>query len=530
MRKILFLIYFYAHKIYKQKVTGVINFMENLVVLNTKKYLGRKQIVLDCKFQIESGKEVQKVLAVCGKPVLTETTVTNGNVNFVGKVNVKLVYLTESNERECLNCLVDFNEYYDNSLIEIGDFADIELKVVDVTTPSIKANEVKVACILDAVISLSKNKTCEQASENDDIFYKKSLCEISKQVANFKDSFDVSEEFRIEGDLKCVLSVDVDMAIKECYCGNGFAVVGGDAYVNIIYEDESDEIKMYKTNFAVKQEVQIDNVNKDCIAVGQIVPLDFLSKCTVAQGENCNIVRWEAPVNVSGVIYENFLIDKIDDAYACKNNVELNVSTQETIKNLVQTTIEDTVKGEVPLKDEINATLLGYMFSGVEVSSSFVQNDKLTIEGVVSTTILYKDENQENQNNNVQSVIAEFPFSVEHSKAEFDGVTNNQVTPNITDLDVGIKNNKIELVTKLQFNVFCFEDEKIDFVDAVSITSPRKPADCAMEIIIVQKEQTLWELGKSLGVSVEQILEQNPNIVEPLNQNDKIVIYHNYKG
>ena len=504
--------------------------MENLVVLNTRKYLGRKQIVLDCKFQIENGKEVQKVLAVYGKPVLTETTVTNGNVNFVGKVNVKLVYLTESYERECLSCLIDFNEYYDNPLIEIGDYADIDLKVVDVTTPSIKANEVKVACILDAVINLSKNKTCEQASENEDVFYKKSLCEISKQVANFKDSFDVCEEFRIEGDLKCVLSVDVDMAVKECYCGNGFAVVGGDAYVNIIYEDELNEIKMFKSSFSVKQEVSVDNVNKDCIAIGQIMPLDFLAKCTVAQGENCNIVRWEAPVNVCGVIYENALIDKIDDAYACKNNIELNMSTQETIKSLIQTTIEDTVKGEVPLKDEINATLLGYMFSGVEVSNSFVQKDKLIIEGVVSTTILYKEETQENHNNNVQSVIAEFPFSVEYSKAEFDGVTNNQVSPSIVDLDVGIKNNTIELVTKLQFNVFCFEESKVDLVEAVTITSPRKPADCAMEIIIVQKEQTLWELGKKLGVSAEQILEQNPNIVEPLKQNDKIVIYHTYKA
>ena len=86
---------------------------------------------------------------------------------------------------------------------------------------------------------------------------------------------------------------------------------------------------------------------------------------------------------------------------------------------------------------------------------------------------------QENQNNNVQSVIAEFPFSVEHSKAEFDGVTNNQVSPSIVDLDVGIKNNTIELVTKLQFNVFCFEESKVDLVEAVTITSPRKPADCA---------------------------------------------------
>lgn len=506
--------------------------MENLVVLNTKKYLGRKQVVLDCKFQIESGKEVQKVLAVCGKPILTETTVTNGNVNFLGKVNVNLIYLTESRERESLNCLIDFNEYYDNALIEVGDFVDIELKVVDVTTPSIKANEVKVACILDAVISLSKNKTCEQASEAEDIFYKKSLCEISRQVANFKDSFDISEEFRIEGDLKCVLSLDVNMVVKECYCGNGFAVVGGDAYASVIYEDESNEIKMFKSTFSVKQEVQVDNINKDCLVVGQMQPLDFLSKCSVAQGENCNIVKWEAPVNVSGVIYENTLIDKIDDAYSCKNNIELNKSMQQTIKNLVQENIEDSVKGEVPLKDDIDATLLGYMFSGVEVSSAFIQNDKVTIEGVVSTTILYKDNagENENANANVQSVIAEFPFSLEHSKAEFDGITNVQVMPNIIDLDVGIKNNKIELVTKLQFNVFCFAEENVEFVEAVTVTSPRKSNDCAMEIIIVQNEQTLWDLCKKLGVSSEQILEQNPNIVEPLKQNDKIVIYHTYKA
>lgn len=496
--------------------------MGNSLILNTKKYLGRKQVVLDCKFQIESGKEVQKVLAVSGKPILTDTTVTNGNINFVGKVNLKLIYLSENNERECLNCLADFNEYFDNADIEIGDTAQIELKVVDVTTPSIKANEVKVACILDAVVSLSKNKTYNEVEECENIFYKKSLCEISKQVATIKDSFEISEEFRIDGDLKCVLNIDIDMAVKESYAGNGFAVVSGDAIANIVYEDESGEVKLHKTNFIVKQEVSIDNVNKDCLVVADIYPLEFLAKCSVVQGEDCNIIRWEAPISVSGVIYENSLVDKIDDAYSCKNNVTLKTNQCESLKNLVITSIEDTVKGEVPLKEDINATLIGHLFSGVEVSSAYVEGDKLTIEGVVSTTILYKN----NDTNMVQSVIAEFPYISQTTRSEFNGITEINVTPSIIDMDISIKNGSIELVTKLLFNVFGYSIDKINLMSEIIIGEPRKEKDFAMEIVIVNKEQSLWELGKMLGVSSEQLVLQNPKLVEPVQKNEKVIVFY----
>ncbi|MGN1227094.1 MAG: DUF3794 domain-containing protein [Christensenellales bacterium] len=500
--------------------------MDNSLILNTKKYLGRKQIVLDCKFQIENGKEVQKVLAVCGKPILNDITVTNGNANFMGKVNLKLIYLSETNERECLNCIADFNEYFDNADIEIGDTALIELKVVDVTTPSIKANEVKVACILDAVVYLSKNKTYEQVEEADNVFYKKSMCEITKQVATIKDSFEVQEEFRIEGDLKCVLNVDVDMSVKESYCGNGFAVVGGDANVNIVYEDEGGEVKMYKTTFGVKQEVAVDSVNKDCIVVAEINPLEFLSKCTVVQGENCNIVRWEAPINVSGVVYENLLVDKIEDAYSSSFNIDYNFKECETIKNLSLSTLDDTVKGEVPLKEDVNATLIGYLFSGVEVSSAYVEGEKLTIEGVVSTTILYKN----NETNQVQSVIAEFPYISQSNKSEFSGLTDISVKSNIADMDISIKNNSIELVTKLMFNVFGVEAVKVKLLSEIVIGEPRKERDCAMEIIVVNEEKSLWDLGKMLGVSGEQIMLQNPNLVEPVSKGEKVVVYYTYNG
>lgn len=498
--------------------------MDNLVVLNTKKYLGRKQVVLDCKFQIQSGREVQKVLAVCGNPILTDVIVSSGSLNFAGKVNLKLIYLTETGERESMTCIADFNETLENEILEVGDFANIELKVVDVTTPSIKANEVKVACILDAVATLSKNKTCEQAQERNGVFYKKSLCEIARQVACFKDTFDASEEFRIEGDLKCILSVDFDIAIKDCFAGNEFVVVEGEAFANIIYEDESDEIKTFKTSFGLKHEIQVAGINKDCLVVGEMKALDYLSKCTVVQGENCNIVSWNVPICVSGAIYENTLIDKIDDSYSCTHSTSQINTECDSIKNLVLTSVEDTVKGEVPLRENIDATLLGNLFNSVEISSTQVDGDRLIIEGVVSTTILYKD----NETNDVQSVIAEFPFAVENARSEFNGLSNLQVKANIIDLDVSIKNDKIELVTKLKFNIFGFEDCKINLVTDVVIGEQRKEKDCAMEIVVVQKEQTLWELGKMLGVSTEQVLIQNPKLQEPLQANDRVVIYHNY--
>lgn len=495
--------------------------MDNSIILNTKKYLGRKQIVLDCKFQIESGREVQKILAVNGCPILNDVIVSNGNVSFNGKVNLKLIYLSEAGERECLNCIADFNEVYENEDIEVGDTILIDFKVVDVTTPSIKANEVKVACILDAVIYLSKNKIYEQVQEIDNVFYKKNLCEITRQVAVIKDNFDLQEEIKIDGELKSILNIDANIVVKDAYCGSGFVVVGGDANLNILYEDYDSQIKMYKTSVNVKQEISINNITKDCMVVAEMKPFDYLSKYSIIQGDNCNIINFEAPINVSGIIYENVLVDKITDAYSSEFICNLEHIECETINNLVVTNVEDTIKGEVPLKENKDAVFLGYIFSGVEVSSAYIENDKLNVEGVVSTTILYKDED-----NIIQSAIAEFPYISQISKPEFGDVTEVSVKASIIDIDVSLKNNSVELVAKLQFNVFGVNSNNLSLINGLELNEKRIEKDYAMEILVVGNEQSLWDIGKKLGVGCEQIVHQNPNLVEPLKKGDKIVVYY----
>ena len=497
--------------------------MENIIELNTKKYLGRKQIVLDCKFQIENGKEVYKALAVSGKPILNEVNVAGGDVGFLGKVNLKLVYLTESGERECLNCIADFNESYESDEIEIGDAVAIDLKVVDVTTPSIKANEVKVAIIIDAVISICKNIKCEQEDTKENVYYKTQEKQIANKVCLVNDTFDLAEEFKINGDLKCVLNIDSDIIVKESYCGSGFAVVEGDVVANIVYEDESDELKMYKTTFPFKQETTLEDVNKECIVCADAKPLEYLSKCTVSQGDNCNIIKYEVPININGIVYENKTIIVNDDAYSEKYTLKNEYVKYDAIKEIVSCNLEDSVKGELPLKDGENATLLLNLFNGVEVSSSYMENEKLCVEGVVNSTIIYKDEQ-----NSERSVIAEFPYICKLNKIELEKADEISVKASIVDMDITIKNGNLELVTKLVFNVIGVQKDTLNILISASEESERPQKDCAMEVVFINEDKPLWDLGKMLGVDVGKIEKQNPTLDGFAKKGDKIVVYYGF--
>ena len=175
--------------------------MENIIV-NTKKHLGRKQVILDCKFSIENGKEVEKILSVQATPLILNTNCSSAHLTYGGKLDTNLLYVTHNGEKVSLIAVADFNEVFDNIEIEDSSIAELDCKIVDITTPSIKSNEVKVACILDINISIICEKENELKCETDNILTKNSFKTIAKHLCKVDENFDFKRK-SATGEYRC---------------------------------------------------------------------------------------------------------------------------------------------------------------------------------------------------------------------------------------------------------------------------------------------------------------------------------------
>lgn len=502
--------------------------MEN-IILNTKKHLGRKQVILDCKFNIENGKEVEKILSVQANPLILNTNCVSAHLNYGGKLDTNLLYVTPNGEKVSLIAIADFNEVFENQEIEENSIAELECKIVDITTPSIKSNEVKVACILDINISIICEKENKLNCDIDNILTKNSFKTTTRHLCKINENFDFNEELKIEDSLNQILKIDTNFSVKDCYCGNGYAVVDGICFMSIMYEDENNNIKQHKTQFQIKQEVECENASSECFANLTLKPLCYLSKTVVTQENNFNLIKYELPIQIFGNVFILEDLNCIEDAYSKTHLVECNFNEISCIKTINSHFCEDSCKGIVNMPNGKNINIVAFTNPSIEIANHSILNDNLSIEGVISTNILYTSTTQnENEDSTtiLLPVIAEFGFSSTISNNKFENISDIKINTNISDLEINIKNNEIEIIVKLNYWIYITQEEKIHLLTSIEEKNTREPSSSALEIFFAEKDQELWDLAKEIGLSEEEILKQNPNLKEFIESGTKIVIYH----
>ena len=495
--------------------------MEGKVILTNKQNLDSKQLVVDCRFVVTNGNEVGKVLSVSATPFVTNTDTYPNSIKYSGKVNFKLIYLTEDGRVLSINNMSDFDEALEVENLSEDAFATVNFKVVDVTTPSVKSNEVKVACVMEASCSIEGKNYFDNVNIEDGVFCKKKEVDNFELSCHFKEAFELEEEIRINDELNNVLALDSELCIKDVYAGNGFVVVSGQIFYCVVYDTEDCVFKSHKQAIDFKQEIAVDSATIDSKVCVNLSLQQNLIKMSIIQEDGYNTIKLEMPIIAYGSVYNKAYIEVVEDAYS-ENNI-LTVSTRQLtlIEQVYSNSIEDFVRETVAINEVEGAKLLGFSGANVVVSSSYVDGDKLNIEGVVSGTVIF------DANSQITSIIAEVPFIVSNTKPEYTELDGVDVVAGLSDFDVSIKSNtEMELSAKLNLYLTGIKHRNINAVDTIEVVSKRPERDCAIEIIVTGEQNTLWDLGKTLGVSAEQLLLQNPNLTEPISAGQKVVVYY----
>lgn len=500
--------------------------MEN-ITLNSKKFLGRKQVILDCKFNVDTSKEIDKILSVHSIPIIINNTCTSGRVNYGGKLDTNLLYTTTSGEKYSLITVSDFSESFESSEIDDTSIAILDCKIVDITTPSIKANEVKVACIIDINISMVSQKQI-QCANCENLVTKRHNVDVTNHLCKIIDNFEIAEEIKIKDSLNQIFKMDLNLCTKDTYCGNGFIVVEADAFLCITYEDEQGELKFHKSNFPIKQEIECENCTTDCTPMIKLSSLCYLSKTVVIQEKDSNLVKYSVPVQVCGNVYISTSIDCVQDAYSIQNITNCKFSECETLEACTSAFFEDTAKGSIQVSNEQSELkLLSFLNTNCEVTNHFMQDDKMNIEGIISTTILYSSIDEQTQEQKMTPIIAEFGFNSTYTIQKFQNCTDFQIHCSVSDIDIKSNENEFEIIAKLRFNVCGTAQRNIKLLDNVETINQRPKPDCAMEIFFSEKDQNLWEFAKYIGMTRQDLTLQNPNLQEDISKGEKIIVYHN---
>lgn len=358
----------------------------------------------------ENEPDVLVLLALNPKTYINEVFVTEGKVQFEGKLALDILYLGEKNgELERIEKEIDYSHVIEDEGIDkrsrymlVAKVENVDYKLVNSRKISVKA-VIKIQCRL--VVS-NKKEVVIGAEDSIKIQALKKKVKLMHTVGQNSIEVFVKDKIKVpegEAPIQKVIKTDVEVKPEEIKITDNKVIVQGSVLCNILYISQEGEFGNLAANLNYANFVDIPGALSYMSAKTQEEVIDVSTTVLEDEkGEN-TILDIEATIRVKVQVLETEERELPIDAYGTKGYI------QPVRENL--TVIEElqSYKSQFVVKTNVELPSLAKRFIDAVVipviSDYSVDVDKLVLEGILDYTILYLSEE-----GSVKPYRDEYPF------------------------------------------------------------------------------------------------------------------------
>lgn len=454
----------------------------------------------------------QKVECGSGKAIIT------------GKIGVKVLYVDTDNLTNTINDSTSFSETYQDNAITSNTYlntfnvnivnnilsSDSTLKInCDVTISPVAYTNLGIANDLDLNDTLiTKKKEIKTTTISDCV---NSQCEYTTNI----ETKDIISK---------VLCNNSYLAVEKVTANNGYAILEGKLCSSLVYESQKDDdiiIKETKETFDVKCDVEIKNLTSDDMLDLSFV-LDKHNEETATEIEdNLSIVTTKHIIKVCGVALRTISLDVVDDIFSDSYDLETSLSSRECTKCSEQIHVSEVISNEISLSNDETAIdeVIANLSIKPEITNKYIKDNQLFVEGIISSSLSYVDENKE-----YKLKIVEVPFII-NTKHQLE--TLNTVHDSISILDSKVKIKRgtiIELEYSILVNLTVFTKENHTMIDSFKIGKTLDFGNYDYQIYIAKQNETIWDLCKRIKISPDNICKYNKGLPPICSGGEKVII------
>ena len=505
-----------------------------MVLVANVKMLGTAQSMVECDVDFE-GVNVAKILSVQAMPRIANTEVLDGEIIFDGIAVLKAFVLCQDGGIKTFTSQHKFSGKLDNKDIVILAKIVPQAKCIDTVISSVSEKGAKITCSIESSMIGYVNSEVPINSENQEDLEMKEK-EIQTWAVNYNSNteFETAGEILISGEDVRVVLAENSCVIKNTSVGNGFGVVKGEIATRILFTNGANNsaLQSASTITSFTQEIEIPNSTKDGMMQASVTLSEEKFKLLLSQEEKQAKVTLEFSLQLSVSEFELQTSTVIEDAYSISNETDLIQTTFNQSIPLGELFFEKKIEGNVVLDDSqprINKMLASSAITTGAIQTS-ISEGRVSLVGVAYANIIFEGETEEEVTEETQivapnSVQIEIPFEI--SEACQNDANLIYVTASIDEIDISVKKGRnVFFDAKIKAHIFMNKQETNSCITSIALSAPRKEKDGGLEIVFAKKGNTIWDYAKKLGVQSSLILAQNPQITDPLDKDDKIVIFH----
>lgn len=462
--------------------------------------------------------DVKQILMVDAKPKISSTEIMQDKIYLEGQVEFSVIYLgTEDlkNDVYGVNYTSKFSNYIDipncerDMVCNVNPYVEhMECSIVNerkicvegIIEVKAKADESSKVEMVKDVVGIGEVQFLRNKIKMDSIIGRKSIDLIVKS------NIQIPEDKEEIGD---ILKCDVNTHKKNIKILDGKIEVSAFAHVAILYKSkDSGEINYIEDDVPISGEEELEGADPtmDNDSYFKVDAYEFAVKENDL-GEK-RIIATDAIVKCNVKVINKSEVNSIDDVYSPE--VALNIERKDYTVNMLKEHAfsECIVKENIEIPSDYPVpTGIIASFGDVIITEKKIFEDKVSIDGILNVTVMYKTSDKDKM---AYAVNEEIPFN---SSSEIDGckidMTCN-VRGNIENIEAELEANTAAIKALIALDIQVNYEEQKSFIVNVEPSEEGIPEKRAsITIYCVQIGDSLWKIAKRYATTVENIVKAN---------------------
>lgn len=487
--------------------------MDQQKSLVNSKVLATSEFAVNATIGVDLEKPLKKILSVSAIASVTGSEGIDTDLNIAGKTQVNVVYLAENGALESVMGVADWQ----NTAKVGGSDLSISVEVAECEVERFSAGEVVVNCLHHALISGKETTSITELPELDDSYVTDNYNLFVAQVAaSGSDKFVVADNTEIAASAAEIIACDAGVVVKNVVSGIDQVTVEGVVDLKILYST-ADGTNTLSKKVDFRQEVGCMHALPGAEASAIVNVANVTATAEIGEKINFMIaVGLEAKVES----YAEANISLVRDIFSLTKQVETTTECVEASTYAGSKYYTDTISSVVGLDAASVDEVIGAVSPKLNISRTVLENGELTIEGVLTCGLIYKD----NQAETINSLTLNCPFVSREACTVEGGIGAAQVCASIANVKVR-SGKEAEVVFDLSVQAKLYKNTYFEYVSGVTEIGDREESDNAISIYITKNGERIFDVARALGVNPEVIAAQSEGEADSFEAGKRIFVY-----
>lgn len=494
-----------------------INTIFKSVSSDYERNLDGKQIVMQCNFDTTSKGGVTKVCALSSDAQITKVQALSKQIKVSGRVSLKLVYLDGENRLNSFDYISDFSEDMADDKVIADMPCLVRASVVD-SVSSVSGSEIKVQTVVELIPTVVEISTVELLEEGEGALALRQDQDYQRYIATVNEELEVSDEYACGATVDDVLFYDSKVVVCNVDNADDKLTVSGQIEVCIIYTSEGVQATK-NISLPYVQELAAKGENMRACITAKVKE----SKLIIEGGDGDNTLKTIICVSLQGFVMQIESTSAIVDLYSPTNALEVSKDTVCFDRQNGVMRFEERISGSVAVdsQDESIKNVISSVVTQNSLSNIVAMQNCILAEGVLNTSVIYMSEG-----GNIKCIQVELPYSLQFDK---DGISQSDIlcgSAIATDCAHKVKRDReIELTANVVLSVCSKTPVENVVIKSLEEGECLQANTSAISVYLPSKGESIWQVAKTLGMSIESIMEQNAELGEVMQGDERIVIY-----